>query len=68
MENVRLLWQFVDVLWLFIFPMLHFAGAKCSTDGFHGQSQCGCYSWRCPYRRRSWLKAQITPLTQSSQY
>jgi nitric oxide reductase NorE protein len=28
MENVGLFWHFVDVLWLFIFPMLYLAGAK----------------------------------------
>jgi nitric oxide reductase NorE protein len=27
-ENVGLFWHFVDVLWLFIFPMLYLAGAK----------------------------------------
>lgn len=28
MENVGLFWHFVDVLWLFIFPMLYLAGAR----------------------------------------
>jgi heme/copper-type cytochrome/quinol oxidase subunit 3 len=28
MQNVRLCWQFVDILWLFIFPMPHLAGGK----------------------------------------
>jgi nitric oxide reductase NorE protein len=28
MENVGLFWHFVDVLWLFIFPMLYLAGVK----------------------------------------
>ncbi len=28
MENVGLFWHFVDVLWLFIFPMLYLAGAE----------------------------------------
>jgi nitric oxide reductase NorE protein len=28
MENVGLFWHFVDVLWLFIFPMLYLAGTK----------------------------------------
>jgi nitric oxide reductase NorE protein len=28
MENVGLFWHFVDVLWLFIFPMLYLAGAQ----------------------------------------
>jgi nitric oxide reductase NorE protein len=27
-ENVGLFWHFVDVLWLFIFPMLYLAGVK----------------------------------------
>jgi nitric oxide reductase NorE protein len=27
-ENVGLFWHFVDVLWLFIFPMLYLAGAR----------------------------------------
>jgi nitric oxide reductase NorE protein len=28
MENVGLFWHFVDVLWLFIFPMLYLAGSR----------------------------------------
>lgn len=27
-ENVGLFWHFVDVLWLFIFPMLYLAGIR----------------------------------------
>ena len=28
LENVGLFWHFVDILWLFIFPMLYLAGAR----------------------------------------